>query len=86
MLLDNAIDGCVYLTSPTSSRSICISLSDRQIHTGCFSGTTFWLINKKRIEDIPEWAYWLAQTLNTCTDDYILNNLKQDFNTKFNTK
>ena len=56
-------DDVVILTSPTSGRQITIG-SDRNICTGCFDGSSWWLIDKRRIK-LPEghWAFSLHRQL-----------------------
>ena len=53
----------VILTSPTSGRQITIG-SDKNICTGCFDGSSWWLIDERRVK-IPEyhWAFSLHKQL-----------------------
>ena len=53
----------VILTSPTSGRQITIG-SDRTICTGCFDGSSWWLIDENRCQ-LPEghWAFSLHRQL-----------------------
>ena len=53
----------VILTSPTSGRQITIG-SDKNICTGCFDGSSWWLIDERRVK-IPEyhWAFSLHRQL-----------------------
>ena len=56
-------DDVVILTSPTSGRQITIG-SDRNICTGCFDGSSWWLIDENRCR-LPEghWAFSLHRQL-----------------------
>ena len=56
-------DDVVILTSPTSGRQITIG-SDRNICTGCFDGSSWWLIDENRCR-LPEghWAFSLHKQL-----------------------
>ena len=56
-------DDIVILTSPTSGRQITIG-SDKNICTGCFDGSSWWLIDERRVK-IPEyhWAFSLHRQL-----------------------
>ena len=56
-------DDIVTLISPTSGRTITIG-KDRTIHTGCFSGTSWWLIDPMR-KKLPKdhWAFKLHEQL-----------------------
>ena len=53
----------VILTSPTSGRQITIG-SDRNICTGCFDGSSWWLIDENRCR-LPKdhWAFSLHRQL-----------------------
>jgi hypothetical protein len=56
-------DDVVILTSPTSGRQITIG-SDKNICTGCFDGSSWWLIDERRVK-IPKdhWAFSLHRQL-----------------------
>lgn len=63
---------------------ISIGVNDRNICTGCFNGSLFWSIDKNREENIPTWSEWLAKKLNTKSDEWLRENLKTEFEKKFN--
>ncbi len=59
---DKNIGDVKYLKSPTSGETITIG-SDRTIAVGCFFGTSFYMIDTKRCDNIPKWAYNLHEDI-----------------------